>query len=357
MDLLLVEDDTDHVDLFRARIRSAGARDLNVRVAHSLRDTVRQLEAAPPDVIVLDLGLPDSTGLSGLDSLVGRTNSPPVVVLTTIDNEHLGSLAVKHGAQDYLPKSEMNGKSILRAIRYAHERWAFARQREALVEQLQHALAAQERARQELDHRTRNLLTVILSLAHHTAKTTEPADLFIETFSSRLRQLANVHHILSQDGWRGLELESILRSVLAPHMQSNKQIELSGDLQRLLRARTVRPLALSLNELYTNAVKHGVLSSPEGRLHIHVQAHDDLLELRWDEIATRPVTPKGPREDSEGQRLVLDLIELELGGKVTLKLEQSGLQAAISIPQALQFPEPETQPADKAPGGETGHTD
>ncbi len=74
------------------------------------------------DVVLLDLGLPDSFGLETLKSFNAINISAPVIVLTGLDDEEIALATVKEGAQDYLIKSNLTGDSIVRAIRYGIER-------------------------------------------------------------------------------------------------------------------------------------------------------------------------------------------------------------------------------------------
>ena len=74
------------------------------------------------DVILLDLGLPDSDGIETLIEVNKITSNTPIIVLTGLNNEEIGTLAVKRGAQDYLIKKEIDTKLLTRSIRYAIER-------------------------------------------------------------------------------------------------------------------------------------------------------------------------------------------------------------------------------------------
>jgi DNA-binding response OmpR family regulator len=82
----------------------------------------RYLAAGGIDIILLDLGLPDSQGLDTLRRVRDHAGEVPIVVLTMLDNEETGLNALKEGAQDYLVKGQMNGPLIARSLRYAIER-------------------------------------------------------------------------------------------------------------------------------------------------------------------------------------------------------------------------------------------
>lgn len=74
------------------------------------------------DAVLLDLGLPDSDGLAGLERMTQEHGNLPIVVMTGRDEDHLGIESIRLGAQDYLPKSDLSGTVLSRAIQYAIER-------------------------------------------------------------------------------------------------------------------------------------------------------------------------------------------------------------------------------------------
>jgi serine phosphatase RsbU (regulator of sigma subunit) len=141
--VLLVEDDDGDAFLVEELLREVGAQ-IVVQRARSLN----QAKALVPGAacVLLDLGLPDSQGLTGLRQLLAIEPEAAVVVLTGEANEHLGELAVRAGAQDYLVKGDVAGHTLHRVIRYAVERrHAEEAQRELHTAQIH----AQENARLE----------------------------------------------------------------------------------------------------------------------------------------------------------------------------------------------------------------
>ena len=80
------------------------------------------LENEKFDVILLDLGLPDSEGLKSFKVIIKKNPTIPTIILTGLANEEIGIKAIKYGAQDYLVKAEFNGTLLVRAIQYAIER-------------------------------------------------------------------------------------------------------------------------------------------------------------------------------------------------------------------------------------------
>jgi len=118
---LLVEDDAGDATLFTEMIREQ-QRKIDVTVVSRLSEARGLLRELRPDVVFLDINLPDSAGLPTITAILDAALEIPIVVLTGLDDEETGMAAVKMGAQDYLVKGEADGKMLLRAARYAVER-------------------------------------------------------------------------------------------------------------------------------------------------------------------------------------------------------------------------------------------
>jgi len=117
--VLVIEDDAVDMELLKAKFRRDSS--FNLVWAKNLSDGITQLETHQLDLILLDLTLPDSTGLRGITRL--SASSPlPIVVLNGIEDEEMALNAVKHGAQDYLIKGQCDHALLTRTLRYAMER-------------------------------------------------------------------------------------------------------------------------------------------------------------------------------------------------------------------------------------------
>jgi len=122
VDVLLVEDNPGDARLFRENLKEAGSARYNLTCAAHLAGALSHLDAGHYDVVVLDLTLPDSMGISTLNSVRMHSPQVPVILLTTINDEALALTAIQNGAQDYLIKGQVDGSIISRSIRYAIER-------------------------------------------------------------------------------------------------------------------------------------------------------------------------------------------------------------------------------------------
>jgi CheY-like chemotaxis protein len=120
--ILLVEDNPGDARLVREMLAEAGGWSFAVDWVTSLSEALEHLARGGIDLVLLDLGLPDSQGLDTFLRAYEPASHLPFLVLTGYADETLGSTAVRQGAQDYLPKGEVTGSLLQRAIRYAIER-------------------------------------------------------------------------------------------------------------------------------------------------------------------------------------------------------------------------------------------
>jgi|HubBroStandDraft_6_1064221.scaffolds.fasta_scaffold22707_3 diguanylate cyclase (GGDEF)-like protein/PAS domain S-box-containing protein len=122
--LLLVEDNPGDARLIREMFNEQGATDTELMRVGSMGEAEKCLAEHPIDIILLDLGLPDSQGLDAVRRAHAAAPRVPLVVLTGLDDESLAGNALQVGAQDYLIKGQIETKGLLRALRYAVERKA-----------------------------------------------------------------------------------------------------------------------------------------------------------------------------------------------------------------------------------------
>ncbi len=120
--ILLIEDNPGDVLLIREMIRDSGGEAVRLERAGRLQEGIELLRQGGIDVVLLDLALPDSEGLSTLSSVRAKSPSVPVVILTGIDDQETALEAVRQGAQDFLIKGRFDGSLLVRSARYAIER-------------------------------------------------------------------------------------------------------------------------------------------------------------------------------------------------------------------------------------------
>ena len=183
----------------------------------------------------------------------------------------------------------------------------------------------------ELDHRVKNVLATVIGLADLTAKTARSITDYREAMAGRLQVLARTHEALARASWLELPLDEIVSLVLEPHKQASQgRVRTRGDSEPVA-ARASTPLALTLNELGTNALKYGALSCAQGCVDVSWRrSPEGMFELTWQESAGPPVS--SPTHRGTGLDLISRLIEFELDGTVDLAFASSGLTCRLSIP-------------------------
>mgnify|MGYP003384836629 FL=1 len=119
--IVLVEDDHDDIYIFKNEVKKAFGNDSIIDECHSLSE-LNAIDKSSVDIIMLDLGLPDSKGLNTLVKVMNQYHEIPIVVLTGVNDIDVGEQAIQLGAEDYIPKDELNHSLISRTIRFAIER-------------------------------------------------------------------------------------------------------------------------------------------------------------------------------------------------------------------------------------------
>ena len=122
INILLIEDNPGDARLIRELLTEANATGFNVECADHLSMGLHRLGEGGVDVVLLDLGLPDSQGLDTFSRTHEKAPHLPVVVLTGLNDESVGTEAVRLGAQDYLVKGTVDSRLLCRSLRYAIER-------------------------------------------------------------------------------------------------------------------------------------------------------------------------------------------------------------------------------------------
>ncbi|HWF01618.1 MAG TPA: HWE histidine kinase domain-containing protein [Caulobacteraceae bacterium] len=177
----------------------------------------------------------------------------------------------------------------------------------------------------ELDHRVKNVLASVNSLAAQSARRTVSLDAFLKTFHGRVDAMAAAHTLLMATRWRGAEIGNIAAAELAGLAQGRARWE--GP-EMLLNARATNALTLALHELGTNAVKFGALSVESGRVDVRwKRLTSGGFELVWTETQGPAVPP--PSHQGFGRTLLERVTGRELGGTATLDFPREGVRAVL----------------------------
>lgn len=182
----------------------------------------------------------------------------------------------------------------------------------------------------ELNHRVKNTLATVQSIAMQTARTHVDPATFAEAFQARLLALSHTHDLLTRSHWEGAELRAILKHETEAH--GPQRVLLNGPVVALPPP-TVLSLGMIFHELSTNAAKYGALSVAEGRILVDwtlTGTTGRTLNLTWREVDGPPAVP--PLRRGFGSRLIDRSVRHDLAGTIDLGYKNEGLEATISIP-------------------------
>jgi DNA-binding response OmpR family regulator len=139
--ILSIEDNPADVDFINELLTNGKHYPFDIIWAEQLSTGLAYFEAGHVDIILLDLSLPDSQGMSTFTRVHQQAPQIPIVVMSGLNDEELAIQAVHAGAQDYVVKGQIDGGSLRRTIRHAIERKRLENDREKLIADLQQALA------------------------------------------------------------------------------------------------------------------------------------------------------------------------------------------------------------------------
>jgi two-component sensor histidine kinase len=187
----------------------------------------------------------------------------------------------------------------------------------------------------ELNHRVKNILAIVQSVAAQTMRSAGTLENFADTFNGRLKALAIAHDILTQTRWIGIGLNELLVAVLAPYRAPDGSRVILDGPAVLLPARAVVPLSMVLHELTTNAAKYGALSTRHGCIDIAWRvsgAADQSVELIWRERGGPQVETSTSASAGFGTRLIDRVIRHDLDGKTKIDFDPAGARWTIAFP-------------------------
>ena len=149
--ILLIEDDPEDARLIQEMLAEVGEAFFDLECADRLSTGLERLTKGGIDVVLLDLGLPDSQGLETLNKVQAQAPEMPILALTGLADDTLGVEVIKKEAQDYLAKGQANSNLLARAMYYAIERKRAEEELKELLEQI-------ERAKQEWESTVDSLI-------------------------------------------------------------------------------------------------------------------------------------------------------------------------------------------------------
>jgi two-component sensor histidine kinase len=234
-------------------------------------------------------------------------------------------------------------RSALRGRRRQYEARARLEDLHKGEERLRAALDKEKRAAEhqrllidELNHRVKNTLATVQSIAAQTLRTAETKEDAREALEMRLLALSRAHDVLTRESWEGADLIEVVAKALEPYQVSGEsRFHIRGPHVRVT-PRMSLALAMALHELATNAVKYGALSNKTGTIEVTWKVQNGAapprLSLRWTETGGPPVV--APRRRGFGSRLIERSLAQDLDGQVEIAFAPTGVVCTVDAPVA-----------------------
>ena len=185
----------------------------------------------------------------------------------------------------------------------------------------------------ELNHRVKNTLAMIQSVARQTVRQTPDPQAFIEAFSGRLRTISAAHVLLADRDWAGVQLDEVIAAQLGENFRNNPQQAVVEGEDLLLPADHALGLGLILHELTTNAHRYGAWSSDQGIVSLTwtiKEGPERGLALKWRERGGPRVASQ--QEHGLGARLIERSLSKVLDSEVKLEFRAEGVAADVWLP-------------------------
>ncbi|MBV9895066.1 MAG: hybrid sensor histidine kinase/response regulator [Chloroflexi bacterium] len=330
--VLLVEDNPGDARLIREMLRDSGPRKstMDLSFADRLSGGLERLRSEKFDLVLLDLTLPDSSGLETFESVHSAAPSVPIVVLSGLDDEAVAVRAVQFGAQDYLVKGQVDGGAILRSMRYAIERQRL------------------EDARADLEHQRDEFFS---SVSHdlRTPVAAIKAAIGVVLANEPQNMPASLHRLLGNIDLAADELTKLIENLLEMARLQAGRVELwrsPVDLREVVAraVRNIEPLAAERNQtLVVQVPDQPVVAEVDGErlgrvlrnLLANAQKYGReggriwlALEDRTDEVCIS-VTDDGPGIAAEDQQRIFERFYRVSGSTTT------GTGLGLAIARAL----------------------
>jgi two-component sensor histidine kinase len=193
----------------------------------------------------------------------------------------------------------------------------------------------------ELHHRVKNTLAIVSAITSQSLRTANSLEEATKTIADRLQALGVAQDLLVREQWTGAGCRTLIEgAVKAFQSKSLDQFEIAGDNIAVSSGPAVS-LSMVIHELCTNAVKHGALSVPNGRVSISwavSEDHPKRFKLHWKEHDGPPV--QEPSRKSFGSRLIEQALPGQLQGEARLRFEPDGLSCEANIPLSVMQERP-----------------
>jgi len=200
------------------------------------------------------------------------------------------------------------------------------------VTEMKRAEAHQKLLIDELNHRVKNTLAIVQSIARQSFKPGSDPEATRLAFEGRLQALSEAHDLLTRKQWEAAPMQLVVEDAMRPHAEPER-IAIAGPPIKI-PPKTAISLSLAIHELATNAVKYGALSVPDGRIAIRwdrmVADGVEQFTLFWTEEGGPPVT--APERRGFGTRMIERGLAAELNGTAVIEFAPEGLRCRVTAP-------------------------
>lgn len=184
---------------------------------------------------------------------------------------------------------------------------------------------------EELHHRVKNTLATVMAITSQTLRTADTLENGRLAVESRLAALGRAHDLLLRVRWSNARLTDVIHAAIEPFAGEVDGRFVVVDAPIEIGASAVLPIAMSLNELCTNAIKHGALSNREGRVEITPVIDEAAQRFRLTWMETDGPTVHAPGRSGFGTRLI-NRIAQQLHGSVRSRYEPGGIVWELDVP-------------------------
>jgi two-component sensor histidine kinase len=196
------------------------------------------------------------------------------------------------------------------------------------ITELREALRRQQVLLDEVNHRVKNTLATVHSIARLSAASASSLKDYLTGFEQRLHALSAAYNLLTQNNWEGADLKEIVERTLAPYA-TNGRLSISGP-AAMLSAKHSLGLAAAVQELSTNAAKYGALSVPDGKVAISWSLNEaGAIAFEWRESDGPSVSP--PSRRGFGSKLIQDVLAGDSGWKVKVEYRPEGVHCSLTF--------------------------
>jgi PAS domain S-box-containing protein len=207
----------------------------------------------------------------------------------------------------------------------------------------------------ELDHRVKNMLTIVASVGRRTAQQSGTIEQFLKSFNARLGAMARTHSLLARANWTGATLQALIDDELAPYRNEGSYAIVTSGPPIRLGLKDAQVLSMAFHELVTNAAKYGALSKASGRLLVMWRhtGGDGSYAIEWREEGLSGIS--APAKEGFGSVIVTNVVPIQLEARVSRDFRDTGLVLEIAVPKSKQQDLPgDGLPGEALPGGR-GH--